>query len=113
MLARNTESLYWIGRYVERADDTTRILDVSVHQLLEDATIDVDAAARRLLGVMGVDPGTDEPLDAFSLTEVLGYSTDTPFSIVSSISSARENARGAREVFHAAPWVARTAPEVV
>ncbi|WP_433506862.1 alpha-E domain-containing protein [Pseudonocardia halophobica] len=98
MLARNAESLYWIGRYVERADDTARILDVSVHQLLEDATIDVDAVARRLLGVMGVDPGTDEPLDAFSLTEVLAYSTETLGSIVSSISSARENARGAREV---------------
>ena len=98
MLARNAESLYWIGRYVERADDTARILDVSVHQLLEDATIDVDLVARRLLGVMGVDPGTDEPLDAFSLTELLGYSPDTAGSIVSSISSARENARGAREV---------------
>ena len=98
MLARNAESLYWIGRYVERADDTARILDVSVHQLLEDATIDVDVVARRLLGVMGVDPGTDEPLDAFSLTEVLAYSTETLGSIVSSISSARENARGAREV---------------
>jgi uncharacterized alpha-E superfamily protein len=98
MLARNAESLYWIGRYVERADDTARILDVSVHQLLEDATIDVDAVARRLLGVMGVDPGTDEPLDAFSLTERLGYSAETPGSIISSISSARENARGAREV---------------
>ena len=42
MLARNAESLYWIGRYVERADDTARILDVAVHQLLEDATVDTD-----------------------------------------------------------------------
>ena len=39
MLARNAESLYWIGRYVERADDTARILDVAVHQLLDDATV--------------------------------------------------------------------------
>ncbi len=42
MLARNAESLYWIGRYVERADDTARILDVSVHQprrpLIRDPT---------------------------------------------------------------------------
>ena len=45
MLARNAESLYWIGRYVERADDTARILDVSVHQLLEDATVDPDTRA--------------------------------------------------------------------
>ena len=29
MLARNAEALYWIGRYVERADDTARILDVA------------------------------------------------------------------------------------
>ena len=42
MLSRNAESLYWIGRYVERADDTARILD-AVHQLLEDATVDADA----------------------------------------------------------------------
>ena len=47
MLARNAESLYWIGRYVERADDTARILDVSVHQLLEDATVDADARRPR------------------------------------------------------------------
>jgi len=40
MLARNAESLYWIGRYVERADDTARILDVTVHQLLEDSSVD-------------------------------------------------------------------------
>ena len=56
MLARNAESLYWIGRYVERADDTARILDVSVHQLLEDATVDTDRAARTLLGVLGCEP---------------------------------------------------------
>ena len=39
MLARNAEALYWIGRYVERADDTARILDVALHQLLEDSTL--------------------------------------------------------------------------
>ena len=42
MLARNAEALYWIGRYVERADDTARILDVTVHQLLEDSSVDPD-----------------------------------------------------------------------
>ena len=56
MLARNAESLYWIGRYVERADDTARILDVSVHQLLEDATVDPDATSRQLLAVLGITP---------------------------------------------------------
>ena len=104
MLARNAESLYWIGRYVERADDTARILDVSVHQLLEDATVDADTAARILLSVLGVEPETDEPLDAWSLTELAGYSTEHAGSIVASVASARENARGAREVVSTEMW---------
>ncbi|MDT7562006.1 MAG: hypothetical protein QOD82_1381 [Pseudonocardiales bacterium] len=104
MLARNAESLYWIGRYVERADDTARILDVSVHQLLEDATVDADTAARVLLSVLGVEPESDEPLDAWSLTELAGYSTEHPGSIVASVASARENARGAREVVSTEMW---------
>ena len=53
MLASNAESLYWIGRYVERADDTARILDVTVHQLLEDSSVDPDHASRTLLRVLG------------------------------------------------------------
>ena len=104
MLARNAEALYWIGRYVERADDTARILDVSVHQLLEDATVDADLAARTLLGVLGVTPPEDEALDAWSLTELVGYSAEQTASIVSSVSSARENARGAREVVSSEMW---------
>ena len=104
MLARNAESLYWIGRYVERADDTARILDVSVHQLLEDATVDADGATRILLGVLGVVPPDGDVLDAWSLTELVGYSADQPASIVSSVCSARENARGAREVVSAEMW---------
>ena len=56
MLARNAESLYWIGRYVERADDTARILDVTVHQLLEDSSVDPDHASRTLLKVLGIEP---------------------------------------------------------
>ena len=104
MLARNAESLYWSGRYVERADDTARILDVSVHELLEDATVHADTAARRLLGVLGLHPDTDDPLDAWSLTELVGYSADQPGSIVASVSAARENARGAREVVSGEMW---------
>ena len=64
MLARNAESLYWIGRYVERADDMARLLDVAIHQLLEDTSADVDASVRMVIKVLGLDePDTDEPLD--------------------------------------------------
>ena len=76
MLARNAESLYWIGRYVERADDTARILDVTVHQLLEDSSVDPDLASRTLLKVLGIEP-PDERLDVWSLTDIVAFSRET------------------------------------
>jgi uncharacterized alpha-E superfamily protein len=104
MLARNAESLYWIGRYVERADDTTRILDVSVHHLLEDATVDADATCRQLLNVLGMTPPEGRSLDVRPLTDLVAFSRDHAGSIVSSISSARENTRVAREVVSTELW---------
>ncbi|RMI32876.1 alpha-E domain-containing protein [Nocardia stercoris] len=103
MLARNAESLYWIGRYVERADDTARILDIAVHQLLEDATVDPDRTSRVLLRVLGIDPPEGE-LDVWSVTDVVAFSHSQGGSIVDSIVKARENARGAREVVSSDMW---------
>ncbi|MFW0792716.1 alpha-E domain-containing protein [Gordonia sp. CPCC 205515] len=105
MLARNAESLYWIGRYVERADDMARILDVAIQQLLEDATVDVDAQARLVIQVLGLEaPSTDDQIDVWSLTDRVAYDKDSIGSIVDLIRSARENARGAREVTSSEMW---------
>lgn len=104
MLARNAESLYWIGRYVERADDTARILNVSVHQLLEDASVDPDYASRQLLAVLGIPQPEDRPLDVWSLTELVAYDKANTSSIVGSLTSARENTKGAREVVSTELW---------
>ncbi|MEY4321767.1 MAG: hypothetical protein RL167_495, partial [Actinomycetota bacterium] len=48
MLSRIAESLFWIGRYVERADGTARLLDVHLQLLLEDPWVDEDTACRSL-----------------------------------------------------------------
>ncbi|MGW0174793.1 alpha-E domain-containing protein [Rhodococcus sp. NPDC003322] len=103
MLARNAESMYWIGRYVERADDTARILDVAVHQLFEDSTVDPDRSSRLLLRVLGIDT-PEGPLDVWSLTDLVAFGRDRGGSIVDSLSRARENARGAREVTSTEMW---------
>ena len=65
--------------------------------MLEDATVDPDRTSRLLLRVLGIDP-PDGPLDVWSVTDLVAFSSDHGGSIVDSISSARENARGAREV---------------
>jgi uncharacterized alpha-E superfamily protein len=105
MLARNAEALYWIGRYVERADDTARILDVTVHQLLEDSSVDPDHTSRVLLHVLDIDP-PDTELDVWSLTDLVAFRRNGAggCSIVDAISAARENARSAREVTSTETW---------
>jgi uncharacterized alpha-E superfamily protein len=104
MLSRLAESLFWIGRYVERAEDTARLLDVHVHLIVEDGPDDEEATCRDLLAVMGV-PSPDTAVDVRTVMELLAYDAETTASIVRSLTAARENARGARdtisgEMFH-------------
>ena len=98
MLSRIAESLYWIGRYVERAEDTARLLDVHYHLLLEDQRADEAAVCRALLEAMGVSPDEIGPEpDADTVTELLAQDLSFSGSIACSIGAAWENARGARE----------------
>jgi uncharacterized alpha-E superfamily protein len=105
VLSRIAESLFWIGRYLERAEDTARILDVQFHLMLEDPGIDEDAAWQTLLKVMGVE--RDEQVvsvHSSDVCEILAYDRTTPSSIVGALSAARANARGAREVVPSEMW---------
>lgn len=104
MLSRIAESLFWIGRYVERADDTARILDVYLQMLLEDSQLTEDGACRALMAVMGLEPDPDEDVDRFSVLDRLAYDATYPSAIVGSLGAARENARRAREVVSTDLW---------
>lgn len=105
MLSRIAESLFWVGRYTERAEQTARILDVQFHRLLEDPWTQEAAACASLLRAMGSSPGAlDDGLDALEVCEVLAYDTTNPSSIVGALSAARDNARGAREAISGEMW---------
>jgi uncharacterized alpha-E superfamily protein len=104
MLSRIAESLFWIGRYVERADDTARILDAFLAGILEDPWADEDAACRSLLAILGSSPPTDSRLTTGDVLELMGFDVDNPSSIAGALSSARENARGARETISSEMW---------
>ena len=109
MLSRIAESLFWIGRYVERADDTARILDAYVHRILEDPWTDEVAACRSLLDILGVKaPGEvgrhrDRPGCCSPSTAAAPARSSARWS------AARENARGARETISAELWEALNA----
>jgi uncharacterized alpha-E superfamily protein len=115
MLSRIAEAMFWIGRYVERAEATTRLL-VEHHRLLvEDTRLDPVvgvAAMLRPLSLMpeeapgaGADPGAGSDAgrsESSALTPaglvrtVLGSASD-PSTIRGSVAAARENARPSRE----------------
>jgi uncharacterized alpha-E superfamily protein len=105
MLSRIAESLFWIGRYIERSDGTARILDVHLQLLLEDPWIDEDTACRSLLSVMG--SAWPENVDTVRRDDVLArlaVERMNPSSIAYSITAARENARRAREIVSTELW---------
>jgi uncharacterized alpha-E superfamily protein len=104
VLSRIAESLFWTGRYLERAEDTSRILDVQINQLLEGAAFEEEAVARRLLSVMGVvaAPGSSHSLG--ELTARLSIDHAEPSSIYASLRGASENARGIRESISSELW---------
>lgn len=104
MLSRIAESLFWIGRYVERADGTSRILDVHLQLLLEDPWIDEDTACRSLLGVMGSEVPPDSEITRGDVLGILALDRSHPASIAYSLGAARENARRAREVVSTELW---------
>lgn len=105
MLSRIAESLFWIGRYVERADDTARLLDVHVQILLEDPWAEEDLACRSLLSVMDrPEPPTDVEVGRQHVLDVLAYDRGSQSSIAGALVAARENARRAREIVSTELW---------
>lgn len=104
MLSRIAESLFWIGRYIERADGTARILDVYLQLLLEDVAVDEDTACRALLGVMGHDAPPERRLTRVDVVNALATDRTQPASIAYSVNAARENARRAREIISTELW---------
>lgn len=112
MLSRIAEALYWMGRYLERADDTARLLDVYVHRMVAQQSD--DHLGESLLAAMGLSDdelarlGEENggPIDLWQATELLAYDADNPSSVVGSLRLARENARGLREILATEVWEA-------
>jgi uncharacterized alpha-E superfamily protein len=109
LLARHAEHLFWTGRYVERAEDNARLLDVTYHGLLEATSFEARRSWRDLLVVLSLDAefaagGRD--LDGPSVAEFLVLDETNPGSIVSSVGRARENVRSLREQVSTELWEA-------
>lgn len=110
MLSRIAESLYWVGRYIERAEDTARILDVHFHLLLEQPEGSEQVSCENILHVMGApEPEGDRAATTAYVNDRLAFDLRSPTSIAGALSAARQNASGAREVIPSEMWQALNA----
>jgi uncharacterized alpha-E superfamily protein len=96
MLSRIAESLFWIGRYVERADDTARILDAWLARLLEDPWSDEDRGGRAMLSILGAPAPDEVRMTAAAVLDVLAFDGANPSAIAGALAAARSlrSARG-------------------
>ena len=103
MLSRVADSLYWMSRYLERAEHTARLIDVNLHQMLEQTGMDTTMRWELLLKSLHMSP-SEEVNDAYIVTELLTFNQSNPSSIVSCVAAARENARQIREQISSEMW---------
>lgn len=102
MLARVANNLFWMGRYIERSEHIARYLNVNYFSSLDAPNVksqDRQFVLRSMLFMLG-DPEKDD--DKILIEEEvlfsIGLDTNNPFSIISTVKLARENANSARDL---------------
>jgi uncharacterized alpha-E superfamily protein len=106
MLSRVADSIYWMSRYIERAENVSRFLDVNLHLML-DMVVDDQQRWAPLVATTGdhtlfathYGPHSQEGVLRF-----LTFDVRNPNSIHSSLRKARENARSVREIISSEMW---------
>ena len=106
MLSRVADALYWTSRYVERAENVARFIDVSLNLMLESS-----AHGERDWASLVLTSGDQEFFEKKygqatpeNVTQFLTFDEEYSSSIWSSVSRARENARSVRDIISREMW---------
>ncbi len=106
LLSRVADSVYWMGRYIERAENVARFIDVNLHLTLDapagtpqhwDPLVDTSGDASAFRTRFGA-PSRD------SVIQFLTFDAENPNSILSCLRAARENARSVRDTISSEMW---------
>lgn len=106
MLSRVADSIYWIGRYAERAESVARFVDVNL-QLMLDLPLGLASQWAPLVQITGdyeSFSGRYPEATLETVIEFLAFDWENPNSIVSCLRAARENARTIREIISSEMW---------
>ena len=107
MLSRVAENVYWMARYLERAEDTARLIN-SMTNLLLDLPMEVEVTWDELVKVIGAESHFNElypdKRDERSVMRYLILDQRNPNAITVCINAARENARVTRDIIPNEVW---------
>jgi uncharacterized alpha-E superfamily protein len=104
LLSRVADALYWIGRYLERAEHATRVIDVRLDLGLDRRADATGWDFSRLYESLQYDPPDDMPHSPAALVDTTIFDPANRQSILASVTVARENARQVREVISSEMW---------
>jgi uncharacterized alpha-E superfamily protein len=113
MLSRVAENLYWISRYVERAENVARLLDVGFHLELDASGLTGDVAGQgpieSVLSILACGDAFETahgtgPKDREAVLRFLTFERQNHHSIVAMLARARENARATQETLSGEAW---------
>lgn len=102
MLSRVADSLYWMSRYLERAEHMARVLDVYISEQLEEYSGDENPRWRIVVESLGLQAPAN--LIEADVAYWLAFDMSNQSSIVACIMSARDNARQVREQISSEMW---------
>jgi uncharacterized alpha-E superfamily protein len=107
MLSRVAEAIYWMGRYVERAENVARFVDVNLNLMLDAP----DGAGQQWEPLVNTTGDHEDFTKRYgeanqdNVIQFLTFDRDNPNSIISCLRAARENARSVREIISSEMWL--------
>jgi uncharacterized alpha-E superfamily protein len=113
MLSRVAENLYWISRYIERAENVARLLDVGFHLELDASGLSGDVSGQApiesVLTILACGDAFEkahggEQKDREAVLRFLTFDRQNSHSILAMCARARENARGTQETLSGEVW---------
>src|SRR5208282_3014397 len=104
MLSRVADSLYWMSRYLERAENTVRQLDVTMGLMLDTSDTSAETRWHRMMAALGKVSGMEWNGDLDGMARELVFDGINPASVTFCVNGARENARQVREEISSEQW---------
>ena len=103
-LSRVADSLYWMSRYLERAENTVRQLDVTMNLMLDAGSSSAETRWKQLVAALGNPEGLEWNGDLEAMAGKLVFDPLNHASVTYSVNGARENARQIREEISTEQW---------